>query len=175
MIIGAIILGIFIFALIGLGLHINERYGGNFDAGVFLGTVTTLLLVLETCLIFIITEKPAPSALDVYQDNTELEITFVNGTPIDTVVVFKKGNAIDTTNKHLLIMTDKAKAYDEAIERAKKIYGNGITEEIFIELKEDNDERIKKNCIHFLELQKQHHAGTGEIEECIAWLEKQGE
>ena len=74
-------------------------------------------------------------------------------------------------------MTDKekAKAYDEVIERAKKIYGNGITEEIFTELKEDNDERIKKNCIHFLELQKQHHAGIGEIEECIAWLEKQGE
>ena len=93
------------------------------------------------------------------------------------LLYLKKGNAIDTTNKHLLIMTDKekAKAYDEAIERAKKIYGNGITEEIFTELKEDNDERIKKNCIHFLELQKQHHAITGEIEECIAWLEKQGE
>ena len=69
---------------------------------------------------------------------------------------------------------EKAKAYDEAIERAKKLYGNGITEEIFPELKEDNAERIKKNCIHFLELQKQHHAATFEIEECIAWLEKQG-
>ena len=68
---------------------------------------------------------------------------------------------------------EKAKAYDEAIERAKKLYGNGITEEIFPELKEDDAERIKKNCIHFLELQKQHHAATFEIEECIAWLEKQ--
>ena len=44
-----------------------------------------------------ITEKPVPSALDVYRGNTELEITFVNETPIDTVVVFKRGNAIDTT------------------------------------------------------------------------------
>lgn len=70
---------------------------------------------------------------------------------------------------------EKAKAYDKAIERAKKLYGNGITEEIFIELKEDDAERIRKNCIHFLELQKQHHAATFEIEECIAWLEKQGE
>ena len=69
---------------------------------------------------------------------------------------------------------EKAKAYDDAIERAKKLYGDGITEEIFPELKEDDDERIKKNCIHFLELQKQHHAATFEIEECIAWLEKQG-
>ena len=143
---------------------------------------------------------------------------------------------------------EKAKAYDKAIERAKKLYGNGIIEEIFPELKESkdkkireailkglidcrdapdlgwsnfggihiddciawlekqgdkdkliqelgeykvkytqevlekyitsmsnkDDERIRKNCIHFLELQKQHHAATFEIEECIAWLEKQG-
>ena len=74
-------------------------------------------------------------------------------------------------------MTDKekAKAYDEAVERARRIYGNGIAEEIFPEFKKENAERIKKNCIHFLELQKQHYAGTVEIEECIAWLEKQGE
>ena len=69
---------------------------------------------------------------------------------------------------------EKAKAYDEAIERAKKLYGNGITEEILPELKEDDTERIRKNCIHFLELQKQHHAATFEIEECIDWMEKQG-
>ena len=73
-----------------------------------------------------------------------------------------------------LSINEKAKAYDKAIERAKKIYGNGIIERIFPELKEGDDERIKKNCIHFLELQKQHHAATFEIEECIAWLEKQG-
>ena len=69
---------------------------------------------------------------------------------------------------------EKAKAYDEAIERAKKSYGNKIAEEIFPELKEDEAERIRKNCIHFLELQKRHHAATFAIEECIAWLEKQG-
>lgn len=60
---------------------------------------------------------------------------------------------------------EKAKAYDEAIGRAKKwynapnidkipTYGNRIIEEIFPELKESEDEKIKKNCIHFLELQK---------------------
>ena len=42
------------------------------------------------------------------------------------------------------------------------------------EFKNENG-RIKKNCIHFLELQKQHHAATFEIEECIAWLENQSE
>lgn len=33
--------------------------------------------------------KPIPTALDVYQGNTELEITSVNGVPTDTIVVFK--------------------------------------------------------------------------------------
>ena len=73
-----------------------------------------------------------------------------------------------------LSINEKAKAYDKAIERANKLYGNEIAEEIFPELKEDNTEGIRKNCIHFLELQKQHHAATFEIEECIDWLEKQG-
>ena len=38
---------------------------------------------------------------------------------------------------------EKAKAYDEAIGRAKKLYSNKIIEEIFPELKESEDERIK--------------------------------
>ena len=33
--------------------------------------------------------EPAPTALDVYRGNTELEITSVNGVPTDTVVIFK--------------------------------------------------------------------------------------
>ena len=49
-------------------------------------------MVIEICLVTIITEKTTPSALDVYRGNTELEITSVNGTPIDTVVVFKNKN-----------------------------------------------------------------------------------
>ena len=97
MIIGAIIVGIFILTLIYLGVHINERYGGNFDAGVFIGILITMLFFIEICLISIITEKPAPSALDVYRGNTELKITFVNGTPIDTVVVFKKDKIMKTS------------------------------------------------------------------------------
>ena len=48
------------------------------------------LVIIEICLISNIIEKPTPSALDVYRGNTELEITSVNGTPIDTIVVFKK-------------------------------------------------------------------------------------
>ena len=90
MIIGAIIVGVLILALMILCTYINERYGGNFDAGIFIGVVITILMVLEICLVSMIIEKPTPSALDVYRGNTELEITSINGTPIDTVVVFKK-------------------------------------------------------------------------------------
>ena len=76
---------------------------------------------------------------------------------------------------------DYEKKYKEALERAKSLYGNcpvysersKTASIIFPELKESEDERVRKNCIHFLELQKQHHAATFEIEECIAWLEKQ--
>ena len=90
MIIGAIIVGILILALIILGEHISDRCDGSFYVGILMGIVITILFVMEICLLHEIIEKPKPSALDVYRGNTELEITFVNGTPIDTVVVFQK-------------------------------------------------------------------------------------
>lgn len=90
MIIFAIIVGLLIFALITLVAYLNERYGGNFNTGVIIGIIIAILMVIEICLVSIIIEKPTPSPLDVYRGNTELEISSVNGTPIDTVVVFKK-------------------------------------------------------------------------------------
>ena len=90
MIIVAIIVGVLIVALVVLGVYIKERCGGGFEAGAVIGEVIATLIVSEVYLISMITEKPTPSALDVYRGNTELEITSVNGTPIDTVVVFKK-------------------------------------------------------------------------------------
>lgn len=44
-----------------------------------------------------------------------------------------------------------------------------------LELMLRETERIRKNCIHFLELQKVHHADTSEIDDCIAYLERQKE
>ena len=69
---------------------------------------------------------------------------------------------------------EKAEAYDKAIERAKKLYDNGITEEIFPELKEDDDERIKKELIQWVDefpdiIWRGHYK-----KDIIAWLEKQG-
>lgn len=99
MIIGAIIVGVLILALIILCTYISERYNESFDAGVFIGAIIIMLMIIEICLVGIITEKPTPSAIDVYRGNTELEITSVNGTPIDTVVVFKNKNNYGTQNK----------------------------------------------------------------------------
>ena len=75
---------------------------------------------------------------------------------------------------------EKAKAYDEAIERAKKSYGNGITEEIFPELKEDDTERIRKWIIDDIRYNMNNEPLNNseykkKAEKAIAWLEKQGE
>jgi hypothetical protein len=78
-------------------------------------------------------------------------------------------------------MEDKKK-YEEVKLLLKELrpeisdYHREKLDELFPELaeNEDKDARIRKNCIHFLELQKKHHAATFEIEECIDWLEKQG-
>ena len=71
---------------------------------------------------------------------------------------------------------EKAKAYDKAIERAKKLYGNGITEEIFPELKESEDERIRKEIIELLRnWASLHYISKEQFSERMAWLEKQGE
>ena len=90
MIIGAIIVGVLIFALMVLGLYISKESDDNFDVGVFMGMILGLLIFVETTLVADIIYGPRPSAIDVYRGNIELEITSVNGTPIDTVVVFKK-------------------------------------------------------------------------------------
>ena len=76
---------------------------------------------------------------------------------------------------------EKAEAYDKAIERAKKLYGNGIIEEIFPELKESKDKKIREailkgliDCRDAPDLGWSNFGGI-HIDDCIAWLEKQGE
>ena len=76
---------------------------------------------------------------------------------------------------------EKAKAYDEAIERAKKLrdkIDNKIMEEIFPELKESDDEKIKNAILNYLKKiweNCQDDICGVDIEDAIAWLEKQGE
>ena len=71
---------------------------------------------------------------------------------------------------------EKAKAYDEAIERAKKSYGNRIAEEIFPELKESEDEKIKKAIIEFFFFFDDNDTySLVRKKDIIAWLKEQGE
>ena len=74
-------------------------------------------------------------------------------------------------------MKEKEKAYGEAIEGAKKYYGNRIAEEIFHELYESEDEMIKTAILNLLKIwrnYKDYVCGV-HVEDAIAWLEKQGE
>ena len=74
---------------------------------------------------------------------------------------------------------EKAKAYDEAIERTKKLYGNGIAEEIFTEHKESKDNKIREailkgliDCRDAPDLGWSNFGGIP-IDDCIDWLERQ--
>ena len=90
MIIFAIIIGVLILASIILCTYINERCDESFVAGVFIGATIIMLMIIEICLIEIITEKPTPSAIDVYQGKTTIEYTIRDGVKVDSIVVFKE-------------------------------------------------------------------------------------
>ena len=50
-----------------------------------------LLVIASICLLFILEDrKDTPTALDVYQGNTELRITYEGKVPVDSVVIYKK-------------------------------------------------------------------------------------
>ena len=87
---------------------------------------------------------------------------------------------------------DYEKAYKEALERAKKLHKDAITlqleqdikdyEYIFPELKESEDERIRKFLIEDIkdtlsskDFKHYNPEHTKKLEEALAWLEKQGE
>ena len=88
--IGIVGVGILICALVIFSIYMNDNSTNDFYKGLWTGVIIMILIVFEVNLFLNMIEKPTPSALDVYRGNTELEITSVNGAPIDTVVVFKK-------------------------------------------------------------------------------------
>jgi hypothetical protein len=73
---------------------------------------------------------------------------------------------------------EKAKAYDIALDKIKRLLGTGSNcsredlEYVFPELKESEDEKIRKHLIGVVEL---YYGNTDEQEkkDCLAWLEKQ--
>ena len=84
-------------------------------------------------------------------------------------------------------MKDYEKLYKEALERARKLYNEAKANEytsdmedyeaIFPELKESEDERIRKSLITFFQrfLYEYFDGLSSSTTEVIAWLEKQGE
>lgn len=62
----------------------KDDYKGILGFNCLLWTVVFILAII------VLVDMKAPSALDVYRGNTELEIHSVNGVPTDTVIVYKK-------------------------------------------------------------------------------------
>ena len=82
------ILGLFCFIIliVIIGLYsiilTEKRYGS-------ISIVLSVIAVI--CLAFILADiGDAPTALDVYQGNTELRITYEGKIPVDTIVIYKK-------------------------------------------------------------------------------------
>ncbi len=83
-----------------------------------------------------------------------------------------------------LSIEEKAKAYDEALAKAAKIHRNYkgkvravdvVIEEVFPEIKESKDEKIKKVIYGWIYTQPLQFFDSGfSKEEMLAWLEKQG-
>lgn len=82
---------------------------------------------------------------------------------------------------------EKAKAYDEALHKAKRIINvcvddntecrsmTACIQQIFPELKESGDENIRKNLLGYLHTLPNHFSHNGSlVTEWVAWLEKQG-
>ncbi len=72
-------------AFLVVGLLINFIISDT-HPGIYLGT---LLACVGAVLIAANHYEKSPSAMDVYQGRTTLEITYKDGVPVDSIVVFK--------------------------------------------------------------------------------------
>ena len=82
-----------------------------------------------------------------------------------------------------LSIEQKAKRYDEVLERAKQLLETSVAfdrftiERIFPELKENKDEKIRKALIDFFSISAYNGEQTNGVsdKDILAWIEKQGE
>lgn len=58
----------------------------DFVCGYAFGTLITIVVIASTV---VINNRKIPQAIDVYRSKTTLEITYKDGIPIDSIVVFK--------------------------------------------------------------------------------------
>lgn len=88
-VIGVIIIGILLVAIITAIFAIDYNKKGKFDLGVIFGLILSILVSIEVVLLSSILEDPKPTAIDVYQGKTTLEYTIRDSVKIDSVVVWK--------------------------------------------------------------------------------------
>ena len=83
-----------------------------------------------------------------------------------------------------LTIEQKAQRYDDAIDKIKYVMEHGVSptlnkedlQDIFPELKESEDERIRKELIAHFKTNSVSESWSGlNVKKVIAWLEKQGE
>lgn len=83
-----------------------------------------------------------------------------------------------------MTIEEKAKAYDEALERAKRLYNSTLTnglnsvdlEDIFPELCESEDERVRKELLDFMRsFWADHKESLPQVSRWVTYLEKQKE
>lgn len=92
MIVSATVLGVLIIGLLFLIAFMSAFKKGDMDCGLFFGSFTTMLIMIEISVICNILKRPQPTeptAMDVYQGKTTLEYKIVDGVKIDSIVIFK--------------------------------------------------------------------------------------
>lgn len=88
-VIGIVIIGILLFAIITAMDTVDIIKNSTFDTGVIFGLILSILISTEVVLLSSILEDPNPTAMDVYQGKTTLEYTIRDSVKIDSIVVFK--------------------------------------------------------------------------------------
>ena len=91
MVIAAIIVGIFLTLLFFIAVCLSSKKGIDFENGATMGAILSLCFIIEVILLTNVFETPSPTAMDVYQGKTTLEITYKDSVAIDSVVVWKEG------------------------------------------------------------------------------------
>lgn len=85
----AIFIGI-IFLLIIIGSHLAECSEHKLAASATLSIIFIIILSVGITIAGISMEYgDKPAAIDVYRGNTELEVTYIEGVPVDSIVIYK--------------------------------------------------------------------------------------
>ena len=77
-----------ILSILSLIVCINQADKDNENASIAFGVFIGLIISLIVIFCITICENPVP-AIEVYRGNTELQITYQDSIPIDSVVVYK--------------------------------------------------------------------------------------